>query len=550
MKVTVTNHIQQSTKSGYSATVNHNKHDPQTKHSNKDIDPKLREYNFLAQGKDRRQELARWQEEKFGAWIEEHDRLQREKGHGERQYGSVQNWVKKQNQPIGVLTVGSLESTNELMRKVIPEDLLTTRELPNGAEKVSIKTDTPAGKEAAQKFYGVYQTAYQDYVTKVNEQLGARKHEGHFIGRFAIHCDELGAPHLHYELAAFSFTATGKGSASFDRSIRQMTGKSSKAAMAAYRKATDVVMLTSFNNALHQAYGDDDVTLELTRKTQEDPTTKTGLSMEQIKAIHQEEAEAKAAADKLKAEISAKEQEKDLLTAEVEEKKEQVKGLDDKISAKTSEVEAKTAEAEELDKTIKHSKKHKKEVETEIKTLEAEADRQDKEVTAAEVSHNNMMAWWASEEEDAKQHRDSILAENHKQEQKKMQLSADLEATKTAVEQQRGLFDQITNNLRKWIEDHLKDLVNLGLNQEFGSMWVKEQGNSYTANEWYKADQADDVDRLAAGEEVPRRYVRNTQLRKWVRFNKLRKQRQRNLRERTGATGGIDYSKRDDGPSI
>ena len=549
MKITVTNHVQQSSKEGFSATVSHNRHDPKTNHSNKDINYNLRQYNYLNQGQDRRQELERWQEEKFGAWIEEHDRQQREKGHGERQYGSVQNWVKKQNQPIGVLTVGSLESTNELMRKVIPEDLMTTRELPNGDEKVSIKTDTPAGKEAAKKFYGVYQTAYQDYVTKVNEQLGAREHEGHFIGRYAIHCDELGAPHLHYELGAFSFTAKGKGSASFDRSIRQMTGKkSSKAAMAAYRKATDTVMLDSFNTALHQAYGDDDVTLELTRKTLEDPTVKTGLSMEQVKAIHAEEAKAKAATDKLKQEISAKEQEKDQLTAEVEEKKEQVKGLDDKISAKTSEVEAKTAEAEELDKTIKHSKKHKKEVETEIESLEAEADRQDKEVTAAEVSHNNMMAWWESLEEDAKRDHDSLLTENHKQEELKKQLSADLEATKTAVEQQRGLFDQITNNLKQWIEDHLKDLVNLGLNREFGSMWVQEQGNTYTANEWYKADQADDVDRLTAGEEVPRRYVRNTQLRKWVRFNKLRKER--NLRERTGVTGGADYSKRDDGPSI
>lgn len=546
MKITVTNHVQQSSKSGYSATVNHNKHDPQTNHSNKDINFNLRQFNLLAQGQDRREELEAWQEEKFGAWIEEHDRLQREKGHGERQYGCVQAWIKKQNQPIGVLTVGSLESTNELMRKVIPEDLLTTRELPNGAEKVSIKTDTPEGEKAAKKFYGVYQTAYQDYVTKVNEQLGAREHEGQFIGRYAVHCDELGAPHLHYELAAFSFTAKGKGSGSFDRAMRQMTGKSGKSAMAAYRKATDVVMLTSFNNALHQVYGDA-VTLELTRKTKEDPTVQTGLSMEQVKAIHAEEAKAKAAKDKLDKEISVKEQEKEQLTTEVEDKKYIAKGLDKQISAKTSEVEAKQAEADELDKTIKHKRKQKDEVETEVASLKAEADLQDKAVTAAEANHTNLLTWWESEEEDARARRDSILADNHTQEERKKQLSADLEGLQTAVDQQSSLFDQITNRLGEWIKDHLKDLINLGLNADGGKQWLKEQGGTYTAQESFKADQADDIDRLSAGEEVPRRYVYNDQFKKWMRFTFQRKQR--NLRERTGA-GGTDYSRHDDGPSL
>lgn len=544
MKITVTNHVQQSSKSGYSATVNHNRHDPKTNHSNKDINFDLRQFNLLAQGKDRREELERWQEEKFGAWIKEHDRQQREKGHGERQYGSVQAWIKKQNQPIGVLTVGSLESTNELMRKVIPEDFLTTRELPNGAEKVSIKTDTPEGEKAAKKFYGVYQTAYQDYVTKVNEQLGAREHEGQFIGRYAVHCDELGAPHLHYELAAFCFTAKGKGSASFDRSMRQMTGKSSKAAMAAYRRATDTVMLDSFNTALHQAYGDV-VTLELTRKTQEDPTVQTGLSMEQVKAIHAEEAKAKAKKDKLDKEISVKEQEKEQLTTEVEDKKYIAKGLDKQISAKTSEVEAKTAEAGELDRTIKHRKKHKKEVETEIESLEA--DRQDKAVTAAEANHTNLMTWWESEEEDLKARRDGLLTENRSLEDLNKQLRDNVDSLKTAVGQQQGLFEQITNRLGEWIKDHLKDLINLGLNADGGRQWLKEQGGTYTAQESFKADQADDIDRMSVGEEVPRRYVYNDQFKRWMRFTFQRKQR--NLRERTGANG-TDYSRHDNGPSL
>lgn len=546
MKVTVTNHVEQKKKAGYAGTVAHNRHDPNVEADNLDIDYDMSEYNCLNQGKDRREELERWQEEKFGSWIEEHDRTQREKGHGERQYGSVKNWLRPQNKAIGVLTVGSLESTNELMKKVIPPELLSTHELPNGTDKISIKTDTEAGKEAAKKFYGVYHAAYQDFVTKANEYLGGRNNKaGQFIGRYAIHCDELGAPHMHYELGIYSFTAKGKASGSFDRAMRQMTGKSGKSAMAAYRKATDGVMLASFNSALHQAYGDV-VTLELTRKTKEDPTLQTGLSMEQVKAIHAEEAKAKATKDKLDKEISVKEQEKEQLTTEVKDKKYIAKGLDKQISAKTSEVEAKQAEADELDKTIKKRQKRKDEVETELASLEVEADRQDKALTAAEANHTNLMTWWESDEEDLKARHDGLLTENRSLEDLKKQLRDNVDTLKTAVDQQSSLFDQITNRLGEWIKDHLKDLINLGLNADGGKQWLKEQGGTYTAKESFKADQADDIDRLSAGEEVPRRYVYNDQFKRWMRFTFQRKQR--NLRERTGA-GGTDYSKRDDGPS-
>ncbi|MGZ7884936.1 hypothetical protein ACXVRB_09975 (plasmid) [Limosilactobacillus ingluviei] len=545
MKVTVTNHVEQKKKAGYAGTVAHNRHDPDVEADNLDIDYDMSEYNYLNQGKDRRESLARWQEEKFGKWIDDHDRQQREKGHGERQYGSVKNWLRPQNKPIGVLTIGSLESTNELMRKVIPEDLLTTRELPNGAEKVSIKTDTPEGKAAAKKFYGVYHAAYQDFVAKANALLGSRKNAGQYIGRYAIHCDELGAPHMHYELGVYSFTAKGKGSGSFDRAMRQMTGKSGKSAMATYRKATDKVMLDSFNTALHQAYGAD-VTLELTRKTKEDPTVQTGLSMEQVKAIHAEEAKAKAKKDKLDKEISVKEQEKEQLTTEVEDKKYIAKGLDKQISAKTSEVEAKQAEAGELDKTIKHKRKQKDEVETEVASLKAEADLQDKAVTAAEANHNNLMTWWESEEEELKARHDGLLTENRSLEDLNEQLRDNVDTLKTAVDQQSSLFDQITNRLGEWIKDHLKDLINLGLNADGGRQWLKEQG-TYTAQESFKADQADDIDRLSVGEEVPRRYVYNDQFKRWMRFTFQRKQR--NLRERTGANG-TDYSRHDNGPSL
>lgn len=515
MKITVTNHIQQSNKSGYSATVNHNRHDPNIKHSNKDIDPNLRQYNVLDQGKDRREELEAWQEKKFGAWIENHDRLQREKGHGERQYGSVQNWLQPQNKPIGILTIGSLESTNDLMRKVIPEELLTTRELPNGVEKVSIKTDTEAGKEAARKFYGVYQKAYQDFVIQVNEQLGNRPDNGQFIGRYAIHCDELGAPHLHYELGAFSYTAKGKGSASLDRAIRQMAHKTGKGAMAVYRNATDTVALIAFNDALRVAYGSA-VTLELTRKTKEDPTLQTGLSMEQVKAIHQEEAKAKAAADKLCKEISAKTETLNNLADQERTLRAIRASLDDQVKELDNQITDKTAQVEDLSKTFKRRLDNRKHLETQIDQLEAVAEVMEKtqqlkndEYNKAKQRHQAVMAQWEAEEEEAQARYDKLLMKNHKQEQKNALLSADLEALKTAIEQRSGLLDQLNNQLRQWINKHIKHLLTMALNLEGGKAWMKEHGGGYMVQQQYRQDYSDDLDRLMSGHDVPKRYYKH-----------------------------------------
>lgn len=548
IKMTVTTDIQ-GTEKGYVGVKKHTEHDPKIKASNGDIMPTYSQYNTVENGRENIKRIADWQEEQFGEWLEARNAQQREKGHAERQIDGVKSWLKNKKKYTGVLTLGSMETTNELMRLLVPAEALETHQTKDGEERVYIKLDHP---KEAKRFYSMYQQAFDKWLNAMDNPAFTKFQK---IGRHAIHVDELGAPHLHYEVAYAGNTAKGRPTPAVDAALKtfwkaynpKQKVPSSRAVWSWYRSIMDEIGARALNSAIKNEYGKDDA-VKLIRKTEDDPTVITGLTMEQVKAIHAEKAKAQEEVAKLKAEISTKEAEKEQLTKDVNEKQDQVKTLDDKIFVKDAEVEAKTAKSEELDKTIKHQYKRKDEVETEVASLKAEAERQDKELTEADESHKAMMSWWESEEEDARARRDSILADNHAQEERKKQLSADLKGLQTAVDQQKGLFDQITSNLKQWIEQHLKDLVNIGLNREFGGQWVKEQGNAYTAQEWYKADQADDVDRLVAGEEVPRRYVRNTELRKWVRFDKLRKQR--NLRERTGATGGTDYSRHDDGPDL
>lgn len=281
--------------------------------------------------------------------------------------------------------------------------------------------------------------------------------------------------------------------------------------MAAYRKATDTVMLISFNSALHQAYGEDvNLTLELTRKTKEDPTTKTGLSMEQVKEIHKEEAEAKASAEKLCKEISAK---RAVLTS-----------LDNQITDKTAQVE-------DLSKTFKRRLNNRKDLETQIDQLEAVAEVMEKthqqkneEYTKAKRRHQAIMAQWEEEEEEAQARYDKLLMKNHKQEQKNALLSADLEAMKTAIDQRSGLLYQLNNQLRQWIGTHIKRLVTLALNVNGGKEWLKEQGGGFMVQQQYRQDYADDLDRLMSGHDVPKRYYKHPGT-GWTRRTYQRNQR-------------------------
>lgn len=548
IKMTVTTDIQ-GTAEGYTGVKKHNEHDPAIKNpSNKDILKEYTKYNVVENDRENAQKISDWQEEQFGEWLEARNAQQREKGHAERQIDGVKSWLKNKKKYTGVLTLGSMETTNELMRLLVPAEALETRQTKDGEERVYIKLDHP---EEAKRFYSMYQQAFDKWLNAMDNPAFTKFQK---IGRHAMHVDELGAPHLHYEVAYAGNTAKGRPTPAVDAALKtfwkaynpKQKVPSSRAVWSWYRSIMDEIGARALNSAIKNEYGKDDA-VKLIRKTEDDPTVITGLTMEQVKAIHAEKAKAQEVA-KLKAEISAKEAEKEQLTKDIKEKQDQVKTLDDKIFVKDAEVEAKTAKSEELDKTIKHQYKRKDEVETEIAELEVEADRQDKAVTAAEANHTNLMTWWESEEEDLKAHHDGLLTENRSLEDQNTQLKADLDTWKTAVEQQRGLFDQITSNLKEWIKDHLKSLTNIGLNKEMGERWVKQGGNTYTDKQTWEADQFDDLARITDGVEVPRRYARNAQLGKWVRLKYERYQRQqRNLRERTGAT---DYSRHDDGPDL
>lgn len=569
IEITVTTDIQAS-KSGYAGVKKHTEHDPRVKHSNKDILPNYTKYNAVENSTENSQKLSEWQEDRFGDWLEERNKQQREKGHAERQIDGVKSWLKTKKRYTGVLTLGSMETTNDLMRLLVPASALETRKTEDGQERVYIKLDHP---EEAAKFYGMYQRAFKRYLKVLETDKATSEHL--MIGRHAMHVDELGAPHLHYEIAYAGKTAKGRPTPAVDAALKSywkdMHPNTKKVPVSRevwswYRGVMDSTACHCLADAIEDTYGKAEV-IKLVRKSKDDPTIQTGLTMEQYKAVHAERGivQAQIKADKAAAkkalydQMSATRQEirrgnqlhaqNKQLDETLKAKQKQVDALDDQISAKKvtakeldDTIKAKQAEASELDKTIKRQKEEKKTVETEVEGLKEQKRTADQVLKNAQTHHRTVMAGLKEEEEVTQARHDELLAENGSLEQKNSQLRATKKNLQTAINQQQSVLDQITNQLKVWITSHLKNLMNLSDNFHKGFFWAQQNNGDMNS---YEADQEDDIDRLTHEEDVPNRYNFDKTQRQWKRTVYQRKQR--NLRERTGAT---DYSRHDDGPDL
>ena len=116
IECTVTTNLQ-STSKGFSGVQKHVEHDDKINHSNKDIHFDETKFNLYSDNTQVDKEVDEWNEMKFGDFILEHDKSQREKGHSERQYGSVKNYLSKKKKATGVLTLGNMEIQNQLMKR-------------------------------------------------------------------------------------------------------------------------------------------------------------------------------------------------------------------------------------------------------------------------------------------------------------------------------------------------------------------------------------------------------------------------------------------------
>ena len=323
IKCTVTTDLQAKDKNGYSGIQKHVEHDENINHANQDIVCSETQFNQYDESPKTRAAIDQWNDEHFKDYVEEHDKHQREKGHAERQYGSVKNYLKRKKKATAVLTIGNMEVQSKLMQQFCPKTSYQEEKLPDGTTHLVFKLKDqssqpiPDNIAIAKQFYGCFNRAL---IKATNNNVGwtlkdkSRVNVGDYLhrGRYATNNDEMGISHIHYELATFGMTRGGKKRAAHvTNSLNQalvslhhaVTGKycSGRDATKWFRANMDQFALKCLEDELHKTYKvpQNKKILDFERKTEDDKTLQTGLSMEQLKAQHQEIADHQKAVNAL-----------------------------------------------------------------------------------------------------------------------------------------------------------------------------------------------------------------------------------------------------------
>ena len=323
IKCTVTTDLQTKDKNGYSGIQKHVEHDKKINHTNQDIVFSETQFNQYDESPKTRAAIDQWNNEHFKDYVEEHDKHQREKGHAERQYGSVKNYLKRKKKATAVLTIGNMEVQSKLMQQFCPKTSYQEEKLPDGTTHLVFKLKDqnnqpiPDNIAVAKQFYGCFNRAL---IKATNNNVGwtlkdkSRVNVGDYLhrGRYATNNDEMGISHIHYEVATFGMTRGGKKRAAHvTNSLNQalvslhhaVTGKycSGRDATKWFRANMDQFALKCLEDELHKTYKvpQNKKILDFERKTKEDKTVQTGLSMEQLKAQHQEIADHQKAVQSL-----------------------------------------------------------------------------------------------------------------------------------------------------------------------------------------------------------------------------------------------------------
>lgn len=309
---TVTTNLQAKNAKGYSGVQRHTEHDPKLNHSNKDINFSETRFNVYNEGAEARKAVADWNNERFSDYVRNHDDHQRDMGHPERCYGSVQKYLKDRRKATGVLTIGNMDVQAQLMERFCPKSSYDIEVLADGSKHAKFKLYDSDNKpidnniKVAKQFYGCFNRALN---TATNNSVGWHLKNGGrvnvsdylFRGRWATNNDELGISHIHFELATYGHTRGGKtrkshATSSLNQALVSLhkavkgTNCSGREALKWYRSEVDKYALRCLENELHKTYKVPTKVkiLEFERKTESDPSTQTGLSMTQLKNQKQE----------------------------------------------------------------------------------------------------------------------------------------------------------------------------------------------------------------------------------------------------------------------
>lgn len=342
---TVTTDLQAKNANGYAGVQKHTEHDPNINHSNHDINFNETQFNVYNDGPKARKAVADWNNERFSDYVRNHDDHQRDMGHPERCYNSVNGYLKNRRKATGVLTIGNMDIQARLIERFCPSSAYDVEVLADGSKHAKFKlyddNNNPidANIAVAKQFYQCFTNALiKATANNVGWTLksGQRINVGEYLhrGRYAVNNDEMGMSHIHYELATYGLTRGGKkrkphATSSLNQAIvslhHAVTNKycSGRDAIKWYRDQMDKYALKCLENELHRTYNVPKKVkiLKFERKKDSDPSTQTGLSMEQLKNQKQELARHQQAVNDLQSkadelEIKNKSAQKQINTAQ------------------------------------------------------------------------------------------------------------------------------------------------------------------------------------------------------------------------------------------
>lgn len=306
MKITVNVNIENS-KRGWAAVANHVKHDPHQKHSNKDIEPELRSLDVWGLGA--KCGVREWQEEKFGAFVKAHDEKLKKQGRREknRYYHSVQGFLGRKNRQTAVITFGNNESWKKLIRAMGCQEGIdyTVEHEDKGNGNVYEWYKLNPQSDKVKDLRNRVVNGFSDWRKTFNGDDFASKYV--HIGRYAIHFDEHGAPHMHAEMAFCGRTKKGAPTPSMSTAITQMatepgesTPKNNREAFRIFRYTTDKVLINEMGKHFRR---NGKSIFELTRTGRD-----TSRDMETYKATEDQRLADEKKLEQIKAQRKAEEQ--------------------------------------------------------------------------------------------------------------------------------------------------------------------------------------------------------------------------------------------------
>lgn len=301
----------------------HMEHDPELNHKNEYLNTEESQskskYNYHHVLID----YDKWTQEKFGAFVKEHDEKMRDKS---RRFGSVKRFLRvddfgrrRATQPSQnfMEKLSNKEDYKKFEKQLVKK--LQHYKWTSGKEKGQILTE----KEAKEVTLETIRNGFIKYADGFNQRNDNVK-----MFEYYIHVDEEGSPHLHSRVMPYvdkGLTKTGKHKKpSWSLNTALMTQyhtkkRSSKRNLSRFRDQEDNALIDCMNAELerrlniHHAF-------KLIRKTDIDETLETGESHEVYKAKHK-------AIDKLNNEISAKQDESTQLDKNNENKREEKREL-------------------------------------------------------------------------------------------------------------------------------------------------------------------------------------------------------------------------------